>query len=237
MSTKIYDGFVIENKTLEQLHKQIMVYRQEVIALTQQELSEYIGGLVAYHLDEITMGIKKDKSKHSILSGKNVFMKDQEADCRAKGMRSHLYDFSCEISLIPLKANKILGIIYTKRESFKDLWFNKSFVKEYSYWNNTDKPDEITGKEWAQRDRVWGRALCGTPAMSGYNATCNNEYLPFIDFEDIKKWPTFAYRVNDISDTIVSNKWIESFKHKGLGLGEYFVKLQEYKKTDSYKNI
>ena len=44
----------------------------------------------------------------------------------------------------------------------------KSKMKEYGYWNNTDKPDEISSKDWNKRRVNWDKALpTGVPIMDG----------------------------------------------------------------------
>ena len=41
-------------------------------------------------------------------------------------------------------------------------------MKEYGYWNNTDKPDEISAKDWNKRRINWDKALpTGIPIMDG----------------------------------------------------------------------
>jgi hypothetical protein len=43
------------------------------------------------------------------------------------------------------------------------------FSVDYSYWNNTDQPDDITDKEWDERSEVWDKVNCGT-GKSSHNA-------------------------------------------------------------------
>jgi hypothetical protein len=36
-----------------------------------------------------------------------------------------------------------------------DFLQDDSRVEDYSYWNNTDKPDDVTDEAWEQRRSIW----------------------------------------------------------------------------------
>lgn len=38
-------------------------------------------------------------------------------------------------------------------------------LEDFSYWNNTDQPEDVTDKEWGHREKIWDRLQCsGGPA-------------------------------------------------------------------------
>jgi hypothetical protein len=85
-------------------------------------------------------------------------------------------DYACEIVFLP-RQDKILCLIITEDERFLDVlintpWFrDSSKLEHYPYWNNTDKPDDVTEPEWEQRKFEWNTAFeNGTPALSGFIA-------------------------------------------------------------------
>jgi len=45
--------------------------------------------------------------------------------------------------------------------------------KKYGYWNNTDRPDEVSEEEWDQRSEDWDKALGDSaPAQVGFSYSC-----------------------------------------------------------------
>ena len=77
--------------------------------------------------------------------------------CMFKGINSAV-NFKSELALYPL-IDKLLLIIYDG-ELAADLLQNKDFCEryefsEYGYWNNVDKPENVSDQEWDQRKRDW----------------------------------------------------------------------------------
>src|SRR5690606_29242766 len=98
-------------------------------------------------------------------------------------------DFSFALTLFP-RYNDILGIVFTHHHPFREDWFNLPFVKEYGYWNNVDKPDNVSEYKWRQRYKDWDNAFgfC-VPSEKGLTRTLVNrvEYS-FLPMEnEIKK--------------------------------------------------
>lgn len=51
-------------------------------------------------------------------------------------------------------------------EEFDRLNKRYNLLKEYQYYDNTDKPDNVTTKAWKHRDHMWNRALEGKMNVS-----------------------------------------------------------------------
>lgn len=52
------------------------------------------------------------------------------------------------------KSNHTLGITLNHPDLHR-LWIQQPNIQEYGYWNNTDKPDELTSRQWASRKKAW----------------------------------------------------------------------------------
>lgn len=53
-------------------------------------------------------------------------------------------------------------------------------VEEYPYWNNSDRPDEVTETEWVERREFWDRMLpgCAAPAEVMFTWSLRGPYNP-----------------------------------------------------------
>jgi len=165
MSIKIYNGLVLPKKTLSELmvisreiREQLSSFRTEQIRRNfMKELAERSD---LYWLEQI----KSDpwQKSHELFN-----QKFKEAE---KGVREKDVDFSFEIVFIPYK-NKILLMPFTEHEFFIDTLKKIPGIKEYQYYNHTDRPKEISSQEWKKRGQVWDKALESTPAKSGLTMT------------------------------------------------------------------
>jgi hypothetical protein len=46
---------------------------------------------------------------------------------------------------------------------YEDAWFALPEVEHYGYWNNTDKPKDVTDAEWVERREAWDRLFGWDP--------------------------------------------------------------------------
>lgn len=99
-----------------------------------------------------------------------------------------------------------LPIIRTVAELSKDKDFSEKYgIKDYEYWNNTDKPDEISDREWNRRGRDWDKALpgLGVPAESGIvvsNFIYPDNYLNFFTIVEDGRMEKAAERILGVSE-------------------------------------
>ena len=58
-------------------------------------------------------------------------------------------------------------------EHHEDPFFSGMF-EDFSYWNNSDKPDDVDTKEWRFRNKVWNTVL-----MNGEESCVDFDYVAF----------------------------------------------------------
>jgi hypothetical protein len=72
-------------------------------------------------------------------------------------------------------------MVFSERSRWVDRWMEKEEIEDFAYWNNTDRPAEVSAKEWAARGKIWDDILranpAGTPGMSGLSAQCTDRML------------------------------------------------------------
>ena len=55
------------------------------------------------------------------------------------------------------------ALLYTDRQELEEVWAATPGVEPWPWWNNTDRPDDVTEAEWDERGDVWRRMLGDDP--------------------------------------------------------------------------
>ena len=189
MSIKIYTGFQFKHKNLMQIHREIMKFRKEARALAERKAAQWQIKKAVEILDRFTLGGGKKEFRNKVKTDGPFYMAfselmERQREIEKTKQRDPEVDFSFELSIHPLR-NKVLGMYFAEDRDLIDLWMSKSFVVDYHYQNQTDKPRDIDAKEWRQRARDWDRALpgAGVPAESGFTAQVTGMRVAFLGRE------------------------------------------------------
>lgn len=153
--------------------------------------------------------------------------------------------FNCEMCIYPLEDKILLQAFGDLDTYFQNICYSrkkvdKEFCKKYGlvfygYWNNVDKPKNVTKKEWNIRWEEWNQVLkgIGIPIENGLLLTIVHKQS-FLDslLLDLmnnnkalfkKMIPSFKSRVNLNAEKIVKNKYVnEKMKEKNLDKSDYF---------------
>lgn len=77
---------------------------------------------------------------------------------RSAVLRDPEYDMSTEIRIYPLHARGFYPVRFiTEHQSLVDIWDALPEVEEYCYYNNSDRPDNVSSRQWDRRKEVWSR--------------------------------------------------------------------------------
>jgi hypothetical protein len=92
---------------------------------------------------------------------------------RGPGTEMHLLDLDCTATLhaLPGKTTSTVYVMgFFKPEQYHDAFIATPGVTEYCYWDNTDRPDDISCDDWAKRGQVWCSVLgaSGIPSQEGF---------------------------------------------------------------------
>ncbi|MFW6219340.1 MAG: hypothetical protein ACOC33_00600 [bacterium] len=216
MSTKIYNGYKLKNNMSFQ---KITIFCQMIGDLINEEREKLIVSLFTnIFIDDLICilsgGYPQDKNLKFLISFEiyNEYKKRSDKIKQTK-QRDPLYDFEFEIVFIPIK-NKILCLLYTEQSNFIKIWENQSEIEEYGYWNNTDKPENLSEKDWDKRKIDWDEALpnYSIPSNRGLIYNPYFEYFPLTnDFiKNISK-----DKVHKILSKTLLRQWWDK-KHKEL---------------------
>lgn len=186
MSTKIYDGIQIKHMDIISLNKFMKDVRKTLIPIAKKEFIKatvrfmecclvyintghklYFSQINYKELDELEdkslEGIKNYVEKKSV----EMMKTNETTDTWAKYTPE--FDLKSEIYIFPIE-NKTLGMTFIKNKNLYETFMNLPEVSEYGYWNNVDKPEDISEKEWDIREKDWNEALegIGIPSENGF---------------------------------------------------------------------
>ena len=142
MSTKIYDAYRIKDRHLGALMRALQQYKTE-------NYQNKLRGVI-WALDELGVSDIREYRK--------------EIHRREKMTRFYTICVELEVSIwqhtdgfVYLKA---FGndVVMQEINNYLQQTLGKR-LQEYDYWNNSDQPDGITDKQWAERERTWDKVL------------------------------------------------------------------------------
>jgi len=81
------------------------------------------------------------------------------------------------------------------------------WVKDYAYWNNTDRPDELSAAQWSARRKKWDE-------LTGYGNASHNARRLFFDIMTAKDY---------VSQALLEEYWQKRTGHKKLYFAEWVL--------------
>lgn len=76
--------------------------------------------------------------------------------------------FELSVSIFPVSDTMTVGIAFGSQEVI-DRFLSIPGIRDYSYWNNTDPPKNVTDVEWEERKTIWNRVMpSGVPSKDGF---------------------------------------------------------------------
>jgi hypothetical protein len=121
---------------------------------------------------------KLGEYRDSVLSQFMWWVDDRTSKALKSIERDPFFDIGCELSIHPVTDNKgkaaILLLLYCEHRTYEKLFKRIVKARPYEYFDNTDRPEEVSEKEWQVRRRLWEKALPGVcaPVERGYGFNC-----------------------------------------------------------------
>lgn len=204
MSIKLYTGFVYNKPVkLSEIHAHAMGFREMWRTVVKQTE-------IARAAQEISLGI--DRWCYDVANGK-----EDEVEVNDGPYLSYMMDrikeiredeiFVFTIMFYPYKG-KVYGTTHGDRTAHR-LWMTFADVDEYRYWNNTDRPEYLTARQWNARWKRWKAILggdgAGVPSLCGFAADCNGRYGEMHLAGDVlKQIPSVTERISRLSKRLLT---------------------------------
>lgn len=141
------------------------------------------------------------------------------------------------------RTENVFVMVYGSRES-REHFRSVYSAFEYSYWNNTDRPDELSEEEWADRSATWDR-LVGykSPKVSGLMMTVMEPYeieprLSYYENGKPFRIPSMESRVRVLARNLVAAEFVgpEQDKDKPYDFS-YFMDHMSLERITEKKNL
>jgi len=163
MSTKIFDGFKIDSQDFLDINKKLDKFRKQILREAERRITDRIvkSAVSRYDNQKVMHGKEDIKFWDCIWEVEQQAFKEQQGGTRS------LYDVSFSVFLYPIR-DITIGIVYSGEADFKQKFFRRRFVKDYSYWNNTDPDEKVSEEEWNQREKDWNSFGYTPPAEAGF---------------------------------------------------------------------
>jgi hypothetical protein len=211
MSTTIYQAFCLPDMPVGKLQKLLRQFRTEALVLSHTLLAAYLAKEAAELFDRRSLGLSDGgKGTGNPLATVYDRFRDDWRDTKEKMHRHPSCDVECDISFMPLPNHKlILGIVHAEQNEHYDLWMKLSKAQPFDYWNNTDRPDDVTAADWRRRKTLWDKALpgAGVPLENGFSFTLIGRFAPYVERERIvTAQPSLDKRARLIAQSMVLNE-------------------------------
>jgi len=201
MSTKIYGGIIFKGMSLNDVFPVIIELRKKCEEVKLASLKRVIVLIATGILDQqklkprklkkikSSLGIKSDKYSDTAISIARSYVKSRIQYAEKTMFRDTAIDFECNICLFP-SGEDTLGIVLAENNAMVDVATSPDCIEDYSYWDNTDPPEDIDYGEWESRGVRWDKILgWDSLASRGLTAEITDMKLPGptmdIDFDEV----------------------------------------------------
>jgi hypothetical protein len=149
MSTKIYNGFRIDTTSLHTVMRVVETFRPFILTEGEKLMDKFFA-----------------KQDESVAWG--TWIRCQR-EIKTTGCRIPACDTEFKLTIFPSHQSYMYGIAYTEHDDWFDAFCEQPLIREFGYWNNSDRRDGISIAEWNQRRDVWNDVIGERiPAMHGF---------------------------------------------------------------------
>jgi hypothetical protein len=259
MSTKIYNGYLLDSsignlKDIELISKKLQAFAEEkLVPIASGLLAKQIA-IEAYR-DMDAIAIERYGAGISVSGGidisnaieKATFRIHHRVDTSAeRGLRDPAVDMRAIFTIFPMQ-DKTLAILFADNSDIIAAVDASGLFTEYAYWNNTDKPDDISQQEWDQRKKDWDLAIgeTGRPNVNGYQVSLIHEgFFPALtDEEVIAVAPNLDDRIESFLHDAVFSRVLSMMSEEDLAkanrgrISLVINAMESFKSSDGYNDF
>ncbi len=187
MSTKIFNGFRYTGPGgLHGCYRLLHLLRPTVEQMVVQKFASFVANTSSEIIDRCTLGkalpehMQKYESDKSFKPYIMSFVVWKELLKEESVAHLGIYNTDFNISLFPMTQKMIIGIFHTHDRDWGDWFLEREFISEFAYWNSTDRPEDMSSREWNKREKLWQGAFKSVPSESSMEMKLAPAYEPTI---------------------------------------------------------
>ena len=172
MSTKLYNAFRLPTRSFTRILRDVSALREIARAQALEVIKSYVLKEALGAFDLACLDTAEKSSNVDYLCAAFSKTMDELENAKKSLYRSPLIDTSLTICFFPRKSDT-LGLYFAENPGIAKLVQTLPGWQDFSYWDNTDRPGDVTSAQWAARRSAWNKALpgAGVPAESGFSVT------------------------------------------------------------------
>jgi hypothetical protein len=194
MSTKIYGGRMIA-APIGRAYDMLLAARPQAVAIGTDLQHAWMARRAVELID--AAALKGEVVGMPIIAAWQELL-DGVREIRSTQRRRPDIDFEFELWLFPL-GRRTLMLVHTEQSRMREWVDALPFVVDHSYWDNTDRDEDVDARTWASRRRDWEKALPGAGVPSDRSLTMtmfNHDFaMPPKASEALRHAPTLDARV------------------------------------------
>ena len=213
MSTK-YFGYRLKNTSVVNVFNQLKNSKQLFIDVLTNQIKQDFVEYMFYRLDQSIITDQKNITQSTIFGLKCDFLSEKNHQI-----------YNIDVCMFPYGHDTLImdcgDFLYT--DTIKSFGW-----EDYSYWNNTDKPKDISNREWNHRLKVWDKLCPSCPADNSirFKPAYNN----IVDC-DLLHW-----KYNDLKSFIEKSRPIDRIKMYNKNC-DFYNKITKNNKISDFKFV
>lgn len=238
MSIKVYNGLILEGKTTQKSLAAIVATKANIQKLVDEKNAKVVSKRVSDYIDRIVLQLAtnpgteltNDELTDYPASDINRDVRKEQETCRGGLSREPSID--CDVELIVNmheKSGALLCRIQEERVGAHDAFLASPGFADFGYWDNSERPEDISGKSWARRGRLWQEA-CDSPESKAFSF----KWVPsFLEKEAlIAALPSFDSRVLENAKNWAYHLAVEKIPEEDVRGGNFSPYMRAMGKVD-----
>ncbi|MNR71416.1 hypothetical protein D3C71_20310 [compost metagenome] len=213
MSIKAYDGFRMVSKDFRQVLRDLEGVSVRIQQHNRARMARLLARLAVGQIDRGALKLPSEAegtgATHSRgpLSAAFATMMDRQEKIRVTRHRDPAVDFEVTFTLWHCRRlDNYIGVVAAESKEPRELLLASRVAREYGYWNNTDKPENLSDREWANRASAWGECLYDKSGPS-FRIEVPEPGLPTVD-DVVQHLPTLEERVKAQAEDVAFAAWL-----------------------------
>jgi hypothetical protein len=205
MSYKVYDAFKFGTTDMDAVRSHIDAWKNELAKLHHRWLAALHADMAVAMIDEAaTTTVSRHRGKVPLETVRKEIL-DRQEEIVTSRLRDPEVDPEFTVSVFTHETG-YYGIVGTERRAWLDEWLKSNFIEDFSYWNNTDRPDGMDADEWERRHAVW-KSLASTDQIR-FDCTVRDAVVT--DAEVVAAAPDFETRTSREARRLAEMREFES---------------------------